>query len=168
MHNDHLDPDRHLPPDCSEAEWWDIMETNCKEILKAYSAKHWGDVYRAAYKYTDCGPSIGVAVAECDQQYYCDRLDDVSIDDPVVEIFISSIVEGVERTTDTECIDMKIPGALQRFRDGLDAINKEANEIWNATHGCEGCAKKHKRRYELGDTPVHPKCRQCKGEGEVI
>ena len=128
-HNDYLDPDRwdsqEEPP-----EWWDVMEENCRLFLSEFSSKTWFDFYRVIYKDTSCGPSIGVLCAGSDKPVYCDNLRDYDADQPVVQVYVSSIVEGSESGTETHVIDMKVEGALARFLAALEAVDKEAGELW--------------------------------------
>lgn len=134
MHNDHLDPDKwnsqEEPP-----EWWDEMEANCAEFMAEFSSKTWYDFYRPVYKGTDCGPTVGVLVHGSDKPVYCDDLRKVKCDDPVVQVYVSSIVEGSEAVTETHVIDMTIPGALERFWAALESVDEEATQLWNEANG---------------------------------
>lgn len=165
-HDDYLDPDIHLwPPE--PPDWWCDMENNCRDILKEFGAANWGDVYKSIYDDTDCGPSVGIICNEEEKPSYCEDLYRYNPDHPVVSIFVSSIVEGVERTTDTVVVDMKTPGALARLHEAVEKVDKEAKEIWNETHGCETC-RSHFEIVEDEDCPVWDECPNCGGNGTVI
>ena len=88
-----------------------------------------GELYRSTYKYTDCGPSVGVCIRyveviepdgfndypseiEREKWIYCDDLyqlgtwaDMARKGQLIVALCVSSIVEGVEQTTGTMDID---------------------------------------------------------------
>ena len=129
-HDDYLDPDKHLWND-EPPEWWDTMEQNCKEILSEFDCKNWGELYRIVYKYTDCGPSLGIICSYQDKPVYCDELYRFDKTQPVLQIYVSSIVEGLDICTSTHVVDMKIPGANERLMDAIEAVNNEAIELWN-------------------------------------
>lgn len=142
IHNDYLDPDKHLWPE-EEPEWWGDMEANCAEFMAEFSSSTgtWFDFYRPVYKYTDCGPSVGVLVHGSESPVYCDELRGVKSDAPVLQVHVSSIVEGSDAVTETYVIDMTKPGALARFWDALEAVNKEACELWEEENREEGGGK---------------------------
>jgi hypothetical protein len=110
-------------------------------------------------------------------------------------ISVGSIVEGVDQCTETHYIDCDPtesedpPETIRKaFWEAVKAVNKEADQIWQATHGCPGCARKQMEftgrdvafdewgnevqidedGYPLGDIPVHPDCEMCGGEGMPI
>lgn len=105
----------------------------------------------------------------------------------VLGVSVGSIVEGV----DQECQTIVLEGAEftpEAFWQAVEDVSKEADEIWKATHGCAGCAKKQMEftgldtafneygdAVELDDDgnpmdylPVHPDCEVCGGEGMPI
>jgi hypothetical protein len=135
-HDDYLDPDRWNSQE-EAPEWWDIMEENCRLFLAEFSSKTWFDFYQTIYKRTDCGPSIGVMCHGADGPAYCSELKNYDASHPVVHVYVSSIVEGSEAVTDTHVIDMKVEGALARFWKALEAVNKEAGELWEEANGDE-------------------------------
>lgn len=168
-HDDHLDPDLHLWP-AEPPEWIDTAEANRDEIFAGYSAASWGDLYLNLYKYSECGMTVGVQPegGDANKRVYGNALLDLHKDTPVSAIYLSSIIEGVERMTDTQTVDLKSPDALTRFKAAEEAVEEEAKSIWNETHGCPGCARKLKVPYECGGTPVATGCRKCGGNGECI
>lgn len=164
------------------------------------------DVYRNAYKYTACGPSVGFCISywetveptdpydypasvERSKWFYCDDLRQLGTwadmqknGQLIISIAVSSIVEGVDQTTDTYVIDCD-PDSLEKtcdsddlskhlsrlFDDHLDSVDREAGEIWNATHGCEVCAKHWGIDVEgYDDIPVWDDCPECKGMGVIL
>ena len=167
-----------------------------------------GELYRAVYRYTACGPSIGVTIVfeeepddfdfspdmaggEQTRTLYCDdlyklgtwkELDEQGV--VITEISVSSIVEGVDQCTDTHYIDCDgltfEPADIRNyFWDAVEAVNLEAHEIWQETHGCETCAKHwHSEGHTLGEwgsfegcdgiTPIWPDCPDCEGSGAII
>jgi hypothetical protein len=123
-------------------------------------------LYRTKYKYTDCGPSLGIRVTTQDRPIYCSSLPSEwdALPGRIVEFLISSIVEGV----DTECETIEVPcyplaTLNDRIDAAVDATDREAKDIWNATHGCPKCGPEFE-----GCRPINPKCKACKGLGVVL
>ncbi len=221
MHNDYLDPDLAGINDVHPSNEW---------IAEAFpNANGPAELYHQTYKYTSCGPGIGVTVAfeeeptdldagpnsqcfpkEIVRTFYCDSLRQFGTwkemdkrGQLVIGFTVSSIVEGVDQCTDTVTLDLdtengdvKINGYEFQHKDAQDSssnltyawdeairrVEEEANQIWNGTHGCEGCAK-HWHRVGVrhddwgnefskegcdGCTPIYTKCRSCKGHGAII
>lgn len=77
-------------------------------------------------------------------------------------VSLSSIVEGVDAST--ESYDLHYPFPMTKFRAYQAAVESDANEIWDETHGCEKCSPEG----ELGYHRINPKCKACKGEGVVL
>ena len=132
-----------------------------------------GELYRTVYKYTACGPSLGVRLTT-GETYYCSDLYEISIDAvrsgevAIVEVYISSIVEGVDGETGTEVL---CPGATpDQFWAAVQRIDEEADAIWKETHGCEKCAAHWGVEFdaEVGAIPVWSDCPGCDGAGIVI
>jgi hypothetical protein len=73
-------------------------------------------VERGVYKYTGCGASA----------YFVDCYPD----NPT--ILLSSIVEGVEQTTETHAL--RWPFTEAEWWEALEYVETEAGEIWAATH----------------------------------
>ena len=172
-----------------------------------------GEMYRATYKYTDCGPSVGFCIryfevlphddypheVERERWMYCDELyrlgtwaDMAHRGELIVAVSVSSIVEGVDQMTD--CYEVSCdPDELESqatldegdnlhetlkrlFDEAVDAVNDEAHAIWQATHGCETCAK-HWTSEGItegmygpmegcdGATNVWKDCPDCEGHG---
>lgn len=178
-----------------------------------------GEMYRAVYKYTACGPAVGFCIryievlppegfddypheVERERWVYCNDLyqlgswaDMASRGELIVAVSVSSIVEGVDTTTDKHEISCDPDYLMQRatpdegdnlhetlhrlFYRALELVEAEADEIWQATHGCETCAKHWASLgiaegmygpMEGGDgaTNVWKDCPDCEGHGVVI
>lgn len=175
-----------------------------------------GELYRAVYKYTECGPGMGVCIqyievlppdgfhdypseVERSKWIYCDELYSLgSWSDMadkgllILALSVSSIVEGVDQTTDTHEISCDpdhlelqatkeegddLHKTLRRlFYRAVDLVNEEADEIWQATHGCDICAQHWASQgitegmygpmegYD-GATHVWKDCPECQGHG---
>ena len=118
---------------------------NLKEFLEARGCgeKDFSDVEKATYKYTTCGAWITHT--------------DISIR-------FGSIIEGCDQVTDVTVLFY--PFEIEKFWEELDKIEKQAEEIWNDTHGCEDCgivSEPHE-----GLHAINPECKTCKGEGMII
>lgn len=103
-------------------------------------------ISRAIYKGTDCGAWV----------------DARTVDDKP-GIGVGSIVEGVERTTETQ--ELAFPFSDKQFWSAVAQVEKEAGEIWNETHGCEACGDEDP---ESGYRMVNPSCKECGGSGQVF
>ena len=173
MHNDYLDPDKYF----TEQPELNLSATDTiLKLADEYNCETVGDLYRIIYKYTACGPSMGIEIyAECDEpiQYYCDDLYKISIESLaneetyITKIFISSIVEGVDEGTQT--ITLADGCTPDTFWKAVEKINSEASDIWMQTHGCETCAKHF--CIDLDEemySPVWLECPDCDGEGQII
>jgi len=177
------------PPEYDE----DIMDNeDFKEQFSDYDSL--AALYHAVYKYTDCGPSLGVTIySELPDNgewgpesgggplsdfktFYCDDLRKLGtfkdMDDQgilITELLVSSIVEGVDQCTDTYAIEWSPlhtePKKLyEQFWQAVEDCNKEANEIWMETHGCPDCFN-----YPADDEhPVDPECKSCGGQGAFL
>jgi len=118
---------------------------NLKEFLKARGCGEVSvaQVKRSTYKYTSCG-----AFLEVDKE----------------GVSVGSIVEGCDEGTKTH--QLKYPFSIWEFWSALDAVEEEASEIWDATHGCEDCGIVSE--FHEGLHAIDPECKSCKGEGCVI
>lgn len=178
-----------------------------------------GEMYRAVYKYTSCGPGVGFCIryvevlppdgcdeypheVERERWVYCDELyrlgtwaDMANRGELIVAVSVSSIVEGVDQTTDEHEVSCDPDDLMQRatpdegdnlhetlsrlFYRALDLVEAEADEIWQTTHGCETCAK-HWASQGIFDggygpmegcdgvTHIWKDCPDCEGHGAVI
>jgi hypothetical protein len=155
------------------------------------------DLARAAYKWTDCGPSISAVVDHNDAGEYvqrtihCSELPSLGTWQDMdksgtllLALCISSIVEGVEETTETIIVsasqlDEDPADFERRFWEAIDDVGAQASIIWDRTHGCDECARLWHQRgvfeseYGLfegadGATPVCNECPNCEGAGIPI
>jgi hypothetical protein len=161
--------------------------TNNKKLQSAFrDYDSLGQLQRAVYKYVDCGPSMGATVLQPNgekKRVYCSGLYSLGtwleMKDQVIEICVSSIVEGCDQETDTYeiVLEGKTPAKIRKeFWDAVDEVDKEAKSIWNQTHGCDAC-KKHWEEdsgYVCMDgfsaymVPVWTDCPECEGHGIII
>jgi hypothetical protein len=207
-HDDYMDPDKHGVND----EHRD--NTVLKEAFPDYDSL--AELYRYTYKYTSCGPSIGALIqwtegeefepfpgevdyreVEKQKWFYCDDLrqfgtwEDMDKNGQLVlELSVSSIVEGIEACTETEYVviseDTTAESLADQFDTAVDLVNGEADDLWKQTHGCETCAKhwagdppdwkewgdapddQPDERYVIGSTPIWDECPECGGDGAII
>lgn len=124
-------------------------------FLRGCGEETFEQLKRNVYKYTSCG----AYVAEVDPP------------DKPKALLLSSIVEGVD--DGTEIHYLPYPFTIDQFQDALQAVEDEAKEIWNATHGCEDChdhpqVDEWGNENEFGAWPINPECKTCEGEGAII
>ena len=112
-----------------------LSQRNCGEETFA-------ELKRNIYKYTSCGAWI------IETEY---------------GVGLGSIVEGVDEGTQT--YELNFPFSIDQFQDALQSVEDEAQEIWNATHGCEDCGDEC---VDTGYTPINPECKTCEGFGTII
>ena len=118
---------------------------NLKEFIEARGCgeKDFSEVERATYKYTTCGAWITKSTDG---------------------IKFGSIVEGCDEGTSVYTLDY--PFEIDLFWDSLDKVDKEAEKIWNDTHGCEDCGIVSELHEGLH--AINPQCKTCEGEGIII
>jgi len=116
---------------------------NLNDLLKVVGVDSKGELERVIYKYTDCGAWVATDNAE--------------------EVRLGSIVEGVDYVTREHCLTY--PFTRDKFWRALEAIEEEAEQIWDDTHGCEDCGEEDP---ESGYTPINPDCKSCGGDGIVF
>jgi hypothetical protein len=121
------------------------------------------EFYRTTYKYTDCGPSVGLRIVSdpvagtlfgregFGEWVYCDDLHRfgtfAAMSEAGMEVTglrVSSIVEGTDAEVPARTLeDAKVFVDAEAFWAAwytlVGGINAEADEIWMQTHGCEGC-----------------------------
>jgi hypothetical protein len=189
MHNDYLDPDK--------SGLFDQQFDN-REIADAFSDYAGpGELYRSTYKYTDCGPSIGIVYLayeepddpegmgrEVTRQLYGDDLYQLGTwadmdkrGELILAFTISSIVEGVEQCTDTITVEIDHENETAetigaRYWAAVEDVNNQANEIWGATHGCDNCRQWfNKQGWDIDDddySPIWDHCPECYGKGTIL
>lgn len=168
-----------LPPGCStlpdEENEPSEKDLACQRagqrILKEFGAKNWAAVYRALYKATSCGVTIGVQFHGHDKPVYNYDLAYYGPNDWPLAVLVSSIVEGIDAVTDTITVSLGKPNAVKRVYEACDEIDRQAKDLWNETHGCNGCADEWAKENVYFDADdyvcVHPKCKICGGMGIV-
>lgn len=168
-----------------------LNNSDFEEQFKDYNSLF--ELYKSVYKYTDCGPSLGVHVyieqpdngefgpeqGSSESPYktfYCDDLKKLgSFKDMnrlgilILELSVSSIVEGLDQGTQTYAIEWspaetEPPKLYEQFWQAIDDCNKEATDIWNDTHGCPNCFDYPESELR----PIDPECKKCNGEGTII
>lgn len=86
-------------------------------------------------------------------------------------VTVGSIVEGADECT--EAHQLYYPFNSDQFWKALEAVEREANEIWKDTHGCEHCwpdgyFDEWCSEFTFGGWPINPDCEMCKGEGVIL
>lgn len=171
-----------------------------KDALADFESPY--ELYRAVYKGTSCGPSVGFCCyfdegtdpdgypAMVSRWYYCDSLRELGTWEDmdrkgmlVTTIAVSSIVEGVEATTQTRMVelrDLEPSDIAERFWQAVADTDTEAGELWDETHGCATCHAHHCETLILsgfapdafddviGEVAVWPDCPECNGCGTII
>lgn len=84
---------------------------------------------------------------------------------------LNSIVEGVDQYATP--VELAFPFSGRAWDAAVQTIEDEVTEIWNDTHGCEGCAKLYGVDWRVPETgngycPVHPDCKECGGTGTIL
>jgi hypothetical protein len=156
----------------------EVAQANLQAILDDHDCETLGRLARNAYKYTDCGAWLSVEVWHEDgnKLVHGDAVRDLATDAPITAIHVGSIVEGVEHGTEVHIIDLlddafEEPSmAAAAYNAALAAVEQEANDIWQDTHGCPTCAKHWGEDSEGNDgmTPIWPDCPDCDGDGAVF
>ena len=141
-----------------------------------------GELARAIYRYTTCGAwvvaRVGYSGSDVGGELYCDTLgtwEDLEKSGRyVTHLLVGSIVEGVEETTETIVVPV-LPYApeagkslARAFMEAVGIVERQADAIWDATHGCEHCAELQGIEFEPGDVPVMETCPECLGMGIVL
>jgi hypothetical protein len=89
-------------------------------------------------------------------------------------VSFGSIVEGVEQCTTVHTVAYPCTG--EDIDRALQAVEDEARDIWDTTHGCPLCYpngmpgedRDPADDWLVGDTLVNPNCPKCHGQGVVI
>lgn len=81
------------------------------------------------------------------------------------EVFrVGSIVEGTDAEAETRYV--YLPCKAEDLDAAVQAVEDDAELIWNQTHGCEECAKRN--GWEWPGCSVDEECPSCDGYGVVI
>ena len=111
------------------------------QLCEAVGVEQFHELEKAVYKGTTCGAFI---------------------DSDECLVRVGCIVEGVEVG---ESRILAYPFTLSDFWSKLEWVELQAEEIWNATHGCDDCGEEDPW---TGSVAINPECKTCKGEGVVI
>lgn len=79
-----------------------------------------------------------------------------------IVVAFGSIVEGIDAQVGAYTI--RLPCKASDLDRMIERIEKEANDLWNDTHGCEACGGEN----ELGYRTINPACAECDGQGTII
>jgi hypothetical protein len=174
----------------------DLNQLNNRYFIEAFpDAESPAELYRQVYKYTSCGAYLSVTIeytkvsGTCFDDYHeqieqktinCDDLpllgtwqDMDQRGELVVSFTVGSIVEGVDYgTEDIEVISNQLEEEPKEFRKrfdkALEEVEKEAESIWNETHGCESCANHWGIDLNEEFSPIWTDCPDCKGSGTTL
>ena len=163
MHNDYLDPDKHL--DCNNtspmleaiADWLEIDSENEDFIIKRTK-----DVF---FEFTTCGVSVDFSSP--------------------LQFNVAGYCEGIDSDLPSHILDW--PFTKEKFWEAVGQADNDGLELWYQTHGCETCREHWKEngidwetidRLNLEYTdfidldedhvPVWRECPSCGGEGDII
>lgn len=163
-----------------------------------------GDMMRCLYKYTDCGaggtlvvegtvhaPSSSDPWAEAGGvcEYYSHTAYTLGTWDDmegagmaVLAVRVSSIVEGIEATTDTITVEAAACADAdefdRRWNAAIDEVETQARGLWDETHGCAWCDADPAdvptdpdlidARINRDVQPINPNCPVCDGCGIIL
>jgi len=173
----------------------DLDQLNNRYFIEAFPVVSPAELYRQVYKHTSCGAYLSVTIeytkvsGTCFDDYHeqieqktinCDDLpllgtwqDMDQRGELVVSFTVGSIVEGVDYgTEDIEVIANQLEEMPTEFRNRFDKalqeVEKEAESIWNDTHGCESCANHWGIDLNEEFSPIWTDCPDCKGSGTTL
>lgn len=84
----------------------------------------------------------------------------------VFDFVVGSIVEGVDQCAGPEYV--RLPCKERDIREAIEQIEREVQDIWNETHGCEKCFGGVYAANDSDINPVDPDCESCGGDGISI
>jgi hypothetical protein len=125
----------------------DLYEKVCSTSNNVSDEEMERKIKSRVYKGTECGAWVNFV-----KGYNNEKADGVTV---------GSIVEGVDDVTNTYFLSY--PFEVKDFWDRLGDVEREAEEIWNETHGCEECFPEYTENIQ-----VNPDCTGCKGNGVAI
>jgi hypothetical protein len=146
-----------------------IHEGDTFTFLDALAARYESpyEFYRATYKYTDCGPSVGLRITyategdgdpgpdgtflgrEVEEWVYCSDLHRFGTFAQMSEsgmevtgLLVSSIVEGTDaevpaRTLEDDKAFVDAEAFWSAWHTLVAEVDADADDIWNATHAAE-------------------------------
>ena len=135
---------------CESAAIGQALSECVKAIMAEYDATLLSQLQRSAYKYTECGVSVGFRLFDGSYMWNGDdRAQDPKCVADVEDICISSIVEGSDAEVPPVWLDLlgiadgsdsickKYPDetvgqlAVRRWYDVLESVNDEACALWH-------------------------------------
>ena len=139
---------------CESAAIGQALSECVKAIMAEYDATLLSQLQRGAYKYTDCGASVGFRLMDGTFIWNgYDRAQDPKCVADVEDICISSIVEGSDAEVPPVWLGLpkiadgsariceRYPDetieqlAVRRWYDVLEDVNSEACALWHETNG---------------------------------
>ena len=139
---------------CESAAIGQALSECVKAIMEEYDPTTLYDLQRGAYKYTDCGPSVGFRLMDGTFIWNGDaRARDPKHVADVEDICIGSIVEGSDAEVPPVWLNLlkiadgsdriceKYPDetvgqlAVRRWYDVLEDVNSEACALWHEANG---------------------------------
>ena len=154
-----------------------------RDIAREIGDDSFYGIYRAIYKGSECGVSVGFLVSGLPEHHparrsenpvwvYCDSLSKLG---NIAELLRSGVlILGVCITGYVEGCDIDLqPHILTRTRkrtvtaddiwNAVKESDSEASDLWDETHGCEDCGPED----EFGNRHINPKCQSCHGDGVI-
>lgn len=160
------------------------------KLARRISAGDLFQIYRAAYKASDCGVSVGFLLTGlppdslarprygnkpaaddpiwiyCDGLLHLPSLEHLYVEGMrVVSICVTAYVEGVDWHFDPILVKHANKRAtVSDFWAAVNLADSEANDVWLDTHGCEQCGSAGETGYRM----VNPDCLACGGQGVIL
>jgi len=146
-----------------------------RRLLKDLGEDSLYRLYKAAYKHSTSGVSLGFLIAKDGgaEWVYCDSLSKfgtfaemIAAGYEVVACAITGYVEGWDGELSPHIIESTRdrPATADDFWRCLNEADGEAGQVWDDTHGCEACGSEN----EYGNRSINPHCEKCKGQGVII
>jgi len=102
-------------------------------------------IARRVYKSTSCGCPAGVEVSEAGE----------------IAFWVAGYCEGSD--AEHPRYTVPFPCTKEQIDDAVDRAEKDGEDTWNATHGCDKCNTTD----EGFGKPVDPYCPSCEGHGII-
>ncbi len=90
---------------------------------------------------------------------------DLEIDEPVMGtcFYVMGYCEGSDAEHPT--YEVPFPCTPEAIDEAIAQADKDGNDTWNETHGCDDCGEPEWGMY---DRAINPDCPSCKGEGQIL
>lgn len=154
-----------------------------RDIAREIGTDSFYGIYRAIYKGSECGVSVGFLVSNLPDLHparrgedarwvYCDSLSSLG---NIAELLRSGVlILGVCITGYAEGCDIDLqPHTLTRTKkrsvtadniwNAVKEADGEASALWDETHGCDDCGSED----EFGYRHINPNCKSCHGDGVI-